>query len=158
MKLYHGSNLTVSQPIILESNRALDFGKGFYLTTDLDQAIKWSKTTTKRKNSGIPTVSIFEYDESDNLKILKFENANIKWLKFVSKNRKMESIDESYDIIIGPVANDNTMPVINSYLDGTYDEEEAIERLLTQKLTDQFVFKTDLALKSLHFLEAKNYE
>ncbi len=32
MKLYHGSNVTVKNPRIIESKRALDFGNGFYLT------------------------------------------------------------------------------------------------------------------------------
>lgn len=38
MKLYHGSNVTVSEPKILESSRALDFGNAFYMTSRLEQA------------------------------------------------------------------------------------------------------------------------
>ncbi len=38
MKLYHGSNVIVQNPRIIESDRNLDFGKGFYLITDLEQA------------------------------------------------------------------------------------------------------------------------
>lgn len=38
MKLYHGSNVSVTSPEILESDRALDFGTGFYLNTDFEQA------------------------------------------------------------------------------------------------------------------------
>ena len=33
MKLYHGSNVTVDNPVIREKLRALDFGAGFYLTS-----------------------------------------------------------------------------------------------------------------------------
>ena len=33
MLLYHGSNMLVNKPEIIESERTLDFGKGFYLAT-----------------------------------------------------------------------------------------------------------------------------
>ena len=32
MILYHGSNIAVEKPKILQSDRRLDFGTGFYLT------------------------------------------------------------------------------------------------------------------------------
>ena len=62
-------------------------------------------------------------------------------------------MEDSWDVICGPVANDQTMPVIDLYLDGMYDEEEAIKRLLPQKLKDQFVFKTDAAIGTLQCKE-----
>ena len=40
MKLYHGSNIAVSKPEILVSDRKLDFGTGFYLTSSSEQARK----------------------------------------------------------------------------------------------------------------------
>ena len=52
MLLYHGSNLVISNPRIIESRRFLDFGTGFYLTSDLDQAKKWSIRTKERTNEG----------------------------------------------------------------------------------------------------------
>ena len=64
-------------------------------------------------------------------------------------NRTNKNVDCSDDIIVGPVANDNTMPVINLYLSGAYDENEALKRLLTQKLKDQYTFKTKEAIKAL---------
>lgn len=51
-----------------------------------------------------------------------------------------------WDIICGPVANDQTMPVLDLYLNGMYDKTEAIKRLLPQKLKDQYVFKSEKAL------------
>jgi hypothetical protein len=38
MKLYHGSNVEVVTPKLIQSARALDFGQAFYLTSDFDQA------------------------------------------------------------------------------------------------------------------------
>ena len=42
MKLYHGSNVVVENPQLIPSKRLLDFGEGFYLTSDLEQARKWA--------------------------------------------------------------------------------------------------------------------
>ena len=41
MIIYHGSNLTVETPKILVPNRYLDFGTGFYTTTNFDQALSF---------------------------------------------------------------------------------------------------------------------
>lgn len=43
MTVYHGSNTEVREPKILKPNRELDFGNGFYTTTNLDQAIAFAK-------------------------------------------------------------------------------------------------------------------
>ena len=62
MKLYHGSNIKVEIPKILNNFRRLDFGKGFYLTTDLEQAKKWATITTNRRNTGKAVVNVYEID------------------------------------------------------------------------------------------------
>lgn len=155
MKLYHGSNVSVEKPEIILPARSLDFGTGFYLTTDLDQAKKWAILKTERSGIGKPTVSVYEINKEDisNLLVLRFETANKEWLEFVAANRKNRIIDNNMDIIMGPVANDNTMPVITLYLRGDYNSEEALKRLLTQKLKDQVVFKSENSLLYLKFIE-----
>ena len=50
MKLYHGSNVEVKNPQVFESDRKLDFGTGFYVTTSFEQAEKWADLTANRKN------------------------------------------------------------------------------------------------------------
>ena len=154
MKLYHGSNVAVCEPAVMPSNRALDFGCGFYLTSDFEQAAKWAKLTVLRRNSGEATVTVYDFaDAASCLQNLQFASADAQWLRFVAANRTGQSISDSYDVIIGPVANDNTMPVINLYLNGDYSEEEALKRLLPQKLKDQYTFKTEKALSFLTLCE-----
>lgn len=154
MLLYHGSNVAVNTPKIIKSNRALDFGSGFYLTSDYEQAAKWAKLTVIRRGEGVPVVTVFEYNENlPELKILKFSAPDGKWLRFVTANRTNTHLQSDYDVISGPVANDNTMPVINMFIAGDYNEEEAIRRLLTQKLKDQYVMKTEKAIEALKFSE-----
>lgn len=155
MKLYHGSNIAVENPKILQSDRRLDFGTGFYLTSSYEQAERWALLTTKRRGEGKQIITCFQTDEEiiNSLNVLRFEKADEQWLRFVSQNRNVSDFIDNHDIVIGPVANDKTMPVIKLYLSGIYDEAETIKRLLPQKLRDQFAFKTDTALKTLEFCE-----
>lgn len=151
MKLYHGSNIEVKKPKLLPHARALDFGSGFYLTSSMEQASRWSQLKAKRQRNGKPIVSVFEINETElnDLSILTFDNASAEWLRFISSHRRLENVENNWDIVVGPVANDNTMPVLNLYFKGSYDEEEALKRLLPQKLKDQYAFKTEKALKLL---------
>lgn len=155
LKLYHGSNVEVKNPKLISHTRSLDFGAGFYLTSSFEQASKWAKLTVKRRKCGKALVSVFEFNEHHSIELstLIFEKPNIQWLKYVSANRNNYVNFNEYDIVVGPVANDNTMPVINLYLKGSYDEEEALKRLLPQKLKDQYTFKTNKALSFLNFCE-----
>lgn len=160
MKLYHGSNMAVRHPLILPSDRKLDFGTGFYLTSDLQQAKKWASLTARRRGKGEPTVTIYECreDAMEQLRLLRFPKADREWLRFVSANRRNKDTPLDCDIVIGPVANDRTMPVINLYFAGAYTEEEAIQRLLPQKLKDQYAFRTERALKLLQVIEVLTNE
>lgn len=155
MRLYHGSYMTVNTPKILQADRKLDFGTGFYLTSSYEQAERWAILKAQRYEGNSPVISVFETDDNifSCLKILKFEKADASWLRFVSANRKGLDTDNSFDVIIGPVANDKTMPVISLYFSGLYDEDEAIRRLLPQKLKDQYAFKTEESLSALKFIE-----
>jgi len=155
--LYHGSNVAVVLPEIRPLVRALDFGQAFYLTSSEDQAKKWARTSTIRRGEGMPVVSVFEVaaEEVKALKILKFSEPTVEWLRYVSKNRNQGVDDSDADVVIGPVANDNTMPVLNLYFKGAYTEEEALRRLLPQRLRDQFAFKTERSLACLKFIESQ---
>ena len=155
MILYHGSSIEVKKPILLKNQRELDFGKGFYTTSDMEQAARWAWRTAKRRGESNAFVTVYEVkdDELKNIRLLSFDSPNVEWLNLVVKNRKGEYIAGDWDIISGPVADDQTAQVIDLYLEGAYDEEEAIRRFLTQRLKDQYAFKTDEALKLLIFKE-----
>lgn len=155
MKLYHGSSVAVEEPKILQSDRRLDFGTGFYLTSSYEQAERWAFLTAKRRGEENKIVTVYEFDENDltMLKVLKFTGATEEWLRFVANNRNVIDFFDDSDVVIGPVANDRTMPVIKLYFAGIYDESETIKRLLPQKLKDQYAFKTEIALKTLKFCE-----
>ncbi|MCR5166605.1 MAG: DUF3990 domain-containing protein [Oscillospiraceae bacterium] len=152
MLLYHGSNTEVREPRLLETQRELDFGTGFYTTSDYEQAKKWAVRTKKIRNNGASAVSFYEFDtdRTGELLVKRFLKPDLEWLEFVAANRRMHRTD-IYDLIIGPVADDRTVPTLVLYLDGYISAENAIERLLPMKLKDQYTFKSQKALDLLTF-------
>lgn len=155
MILYHGSDVVVAAPKLLKNQRTLDFGKGFYTTSDLDQATKWAKRTATRTRRDESFVSVYRADDEElnKLRVLRFEVPDVDWLRFVVANRTGRPLGSDWDVVAGPVANDQTATTIELFLNGSYDEEEALRRLLPQKLKDQYAFKTEEALALLHFEE-----
>ena len=157
MILYHGSNITVESPKLLKVQRSLDFGKGFYTTSDFEQAKKWAERSTRIRKNGSPLISCYEIQDVDieSINVLHFDKPDKKWLEFVAENRKNILRENNWDLIVGPVANDQTFPTIILYLDGFLDADSCIKRLLPQKLKDQYTFKTEKALSFLKFIEVK---
>ena len=153
MILYHGSNMEIREPKIIKSKRLLDFGTGFYLTSDFEQAKKWAIRTTNRREEGEPLISVFELKDLDGLNTLTFDSANKEWLKYISINRTDKTAVDVYDVVIGPVANDQAIRTVNNYIKGYFTEDIAIQLLLPQNLKDQYTFKTEAALSKLEFKE-----
>jgi hypothetical protein len=157
MFLYHGSNITVENPRLIEQTRGLDFGAGFYLTTDEKQAARFSKIIVNRRKSGAPIVSVYDFDmeaAKESLSICKFKSADAEWLRFVTDNRLKTYRGNAYDIVIGAVANDTLMPTIQAFLGGFLNEEAAIITLKASKLVDQICLKSDKALSLLRFIKS----
>ena len=155
MILYHGSNLTVSEPRLVEQNRFLDFGYGFYTTTNKVQAIGSAEKVTRRRREGIETVSIYEFDEElafSECSLLRFDNPDAAWLDFVSENRSGGYQGEKYDLIFGPVANDDVYTTFTLYAAGVLTREQTLEALKVKKLYNQLVFTTEKALSYLKYI------
>ena len=86
------------------------------------------------------------------MKTITYPNADKAWLEMIAVNRTNIAHQKDYDVIIGPVADDDTFPVISQYLRGRYTEEEALKRLLPRRYKDQYTFKTDKSLKQLTYV------
>ncbi len=154
MILYHGSNLTVSEPKLVVQNRFLDFGYGFYTTTNKTQAIGFAGKVTRQRKNGVPTVSIYEIDEEKaflECSVLRFEAPDEKWLDFVSDNRSGNYKGEIYDFVYGPVANDDVYTTFALYTSGVFTKEQTIEALKVKKLYNQLVLTSEKALGFLKF-------
>ena len=160
MILYHGSNLMVKEPRILTPNRYLDFGTGFYTTSNLSQARNFADKVAARKGEGKSTVNKYVFDENalDKLNVLAFESADEAWLDFVSDNRNGILRDAKYDLIYGPVADDDIFRTFILYSTGVLSKEQTLEALKIKRLFNQYVFASDQALQSLTFIGTEERE
>ena len=154
MKLYHGSTQIVSMPKIIIGGHFLDFGYGFYTTTNKEQAVRWAGIKKNRTKSQNAYLNIYEIDDNAfNLFSARlFENPNREWLEFVIGNRQ-GTITHNYDYVRGPVANDTLYQTFALYEAGVLTVEETVARLKVHELFDQISFHTEKMLEELHFLE-----
>lgn len=155
MILYHGSNLTVSEPKLVKQNRYLDFGFGFYTTTNKTQAIGFADKVTKRRKEGSRTVSIYEIDENkafQECSVLRFDAPNGDWLDYVSENRAGTYSGMNYDFVYGPVADDDVYTTFALYTAGILSREQTIDALKVKKLYNQLVLTSEKALSYLKFV------
>ena len=157
MKLFHGGIQKIDKPLILENQRLLDFGKGFYTTTNKKQAEKWALIKQKRIGTDSKAiVTVFEIEDKifDNQKytVKHFRFANEEWLDFIVFNRRENRI-HSYDIVKGAVANDTLYATLVLFEAGILSKDETIARLKTNRLYDQISFHNEKILSELKFIE-----
>ena len=146
--LYHGSNVSFEQVSLIHSKDKRDFGKGFYTTTYRGQADAWARNLYLRYG-GDRYLYTFEIRLSNELKILQFEGISGEWLNMIKNNRIFGGIQHDYDIVIGPVADDNTTRTIALFTSGIYTVAMAMEQLRFFKANDQVSFHTGKAIQCL---------
>ena len=154
MILYHGSNVIVDQPKLIRQNRYLDFGFGFYTTTNREQAVNLAQKVTDRRKMGEATLNIYSVNEAvafQECKVLQFDSPDEAWLDFVAANRQGTYQGEKYDLIYGAVANDDVYRTIALYMTGVLDKEQTLSSLKIRKLFNQLVFATEKSLQYLKF-------
>ncbi len=151
MKLYHGSNQTILNIDLSKGKKYKDFGQGFYTTHLRDQAVYWSKRIADRFG-GEAVVTEFEFNLEaaigDLLKVKIFENPDKEWAQFVMANRRQGTTGytHDYDIIIGPVADDNMARLFGLYDMEIIDLEAVVSGLIYKELNSQYFFATERSL------------
>ena len=154
MILYHGSNVPVEKPNLNVSRKNLDFGSGFYTTVNKNQAIAFAQKLMIRKDPKSQSVSIYDFDlnaAESTLDILRFSAPDRLWLDFVHQNRWGTYAGKQYDLVTGPVANDDVFATLIIYEQGILNVEQTLEALKIKDLYSQFVFKTEKALSLLKY-------
>lgn len=153
MKLYHGTSEEFEIPNIVMCKPMTDFGKGFYLSSEIKLAKDWKKFSPNHH------VLIFDIVLSDintcKLRIKRFNKADKEWAKFIYNNRRGKCKSNRYDLVIGPIA-DNGIEVLFQDLEhGNKTNEEwenLAKKLSLRKFSSiQYCFKTDMALKLLKY-------
>lgn len=156
MRVYHGSTVEVRKPSLRYGRERTDFGRGFYTTTLAEQAERWATIKKERSNSPKAVVSIYEIDDallSDAaLHIREFHGVDEAWLNFVVGCRKENAAKHDFDMVFGPVANDNVFLTVNLYETGALDAQAAIAQLKAYKTYDQLSFHTERVIAALKFV------
>lgn len=142
--IYHGSNVEIPQPRILQNGFYKDFGYGFYCTNIEKQAKRWAIT---RKGDSI--VNKYTYTPDTSLNVLIFEKMTDAWLDFVVACR--QGIDHDYDIVEGPMADDQIWNYVEGFISGKIPRETFWGLVKFSYPTHQIVFCTEKALKTLTF-------
>lgn len=176
MVLYHGSYCEVQIPDLRHCAKYKDFGQGFYLTTSKEQAINFTKMSTKKAiaagivNSDLKygMISSFLFHSDKRLLFKIFPTADADWLHCIVSHRRRNAFSElvqdfkNYDVIAGKIANDNTNATITAYMAGVFGEigtksadSICINLLLPERLQNQYCFKTNKALNCLTFVESE---
>ena len=163
MILYHGSYTAIEKPDLTFSRLRTDFGKGFYTTPHLGQAINWTAHFKQKGKKAI--VSFYGFLERpiddilpETINILEFDTHSIEWLNFITACRLGKPVDEKWDLVMGGVANDKVFDVLQLYFDGQILAEEAIRRLRYNKPNFQYCFKDQSLIDNyLHFIKAEEF-
>ena len=156
IKLSHGSNQMIDVPDLVHSKPFKDFGCGFYLSPDKQQAWDLAFQKVSQTQQGKAEVTEFLFDEtmmhSLDLKVLIYPDYCEEWALFVLKNRDKNGQHpvHDYDIVYGPIADDGVTYQLRRYEGGVISLQRLVEELKYAKgITFQYYFGTERALNLL---------
>lgn len=162
MKLYHGSNVKIDSINLAMCRPYKDFGTGFYLTDMKEQAERMAVRVSKIYG-GMPILNVFNIQDDfrtlTDIKIKDFgELTTEEWARFVMNNRNRSFVDikdvlcnqdNKYDIVIGPVADDNMALLFRQYENEMIDFPTLLKGMIYKKTSSQYSFHTEKSIKLL---------
>lgn len=154
MILYHGTNRDFEQIDLSKSKPNKDFGRGFYLSANYNQALDMAKVKVAQLETGSPIVLSYEISDKawERLRVLRFGNYSEEWAKFILLNRNNDSDSpvHDYDVVIGPIADDRVGVQLWRYENHVIDLSTLVRNLQYMKgITIQYFFGTELAINFL---------
>lgn len=155
MKLYHGSTIEIERIDLSCSRPNKDFGKGFYLSAEKEQAMRMARFKSLIEG-GQPILNTYEFDErvmtDGSLRVLTFDGYTRSWAEFIflNRNNPHDLPAHDYDIVFGPIANDRVGVQIGKYEAGDITLDQFLQNLKYMKgETYQYYFGTELAITNL---------
>ena len=153
--LYHGSTVNIEVIDLQKSRPNKDFGRGFYLSADRQQAWRMGEFKALTEG-GEPVMNEYLFDEtllsSKELQVLTFEGYTKEWADFIflNRNNKTDKPAHDYDIVYGPIANDRVGVQIGKYEAGDITLEQFLQNLKYMKgVTFQYYFGTERSISKL---------
>jgi hypothetical protein len=166
--LYHGTVYDFDEIDLSRGKPFKDFGRGFYTTKSRSHAISMAARNREIlrhrlqeaniKSDVITWLYTYEFSAKalNQLSVKEFAEPTREWMLFVGANRTHEEPQHSYDVVIGPTANDRTNLSIKTYFFGGYGDvgsDNAIDFLLQivkpYELPPQMFFRTERAARLL---------
>jgi hypothetical protein len=119
-------------------------------------------TRVVRLYGGEKVVSFFDFDSeaTAGLSVREFNKPSTEWARFVMNNRNRAFSDfdsyecnfnSQYDIVIGPVANDDLALMFRQYAENLITLDTLAEGIEFRDLTNQYSFHTEKAVSTLAF-------
>ena len=156
MTVFHGSICEVRTPDLSRSKKNIDFGPGFYVTTIRHQAERWAKRKAARLGGEAVVTEFNMLDDWSAYRVKTFPVASVEWLDFVCACRKGGSDYCKYDVISGPVADDDVFKTVDMFFRGLWDKEKTLSELRFSEPNDQYCFVSQEALTTI--LSFKDYK
>lgn len=154
MKLYHSSNVIVDHPDTKHSRQYLDFGRGFYLTSLHEQAVRYGMRFKRRgQQAWLNSYELICNDNQWNVK--RFDSYDKQWLDFVAQCRNGKDVGD-FDMVVGGIANDRVIITLDRYFTGEISQEEALGLLRFEKPNIQYCIRSERMLREcLTYIESK---
>lgn len=160
MTLYHGSQVSVTQPNAKAGRKNLDFGPGFYHTKIREQAESWAVVMAGRKGRNAqPVLNTYHFDldraKADGIRIKSFPAYDLEWLDYVVDCRRGKDVSNDFDIVEGGIANDNVIDTVEDYEKGIITAEQALGQLRYKKVNHQLCILNQTVIdKYLTYVES----
>jgi hypothetical protein len=138
--------MIVEFPDTLHSRNYLDFGRGFYLTSLYEQAVRYAQRFKRRGQQAWLNTYEFSFDDESQWKIMKFDSYDEQWLDFVAQCRDGKDVGD-YDMVIGGIANDRVILTLDRYFANEISQEEALGLLRFEKPNIQYCIRTERMLR-----------
>lgn len=154
MKLYHSSNVSVEKPDTKHSRQYLDFGRGFYLTSIHEQAVRYAQRFIRRGQQAWLNTYDFLCEESK-WNVKRFDSYDKQWLEFVAQCRDGKNVGD-YDMVVGGIANDRVIITLDRYFAGEISQDEALGLLRFEKPNIQYCIRSEKMLQAcLTFIKSE---
>lgn len=162
--LYHGSRGGISGNISPISRERCDFGKGFYMGTNPEQA----KGLVVDDADPVFYTLEFDFSRIDSERILFLEKKDWLYTVLAFRDRVPEfsslslskkiirSVSEDYDVIIGAIADDRMNEAIKRFSEYALTDEGVAACLASVDYGFQVVAKTDAACKAISIISERD--
>ncbi len=160
--LYHGSRGGIVGDIKPESRSRCDFGRGFYMGTNKDQA------RTLVANDQVPYLYKLDFDLSTMEENRILTLSGMEWAFFVLYNRdrlgnikgselynNLQHLADGKDVIIGPIADDAMNEAMTKFTESQITDKAFLESISALDYGTQYVAKTQEACSCITVISEK---